>query len=88
VVVTGLILLVLLVVGFSMGRASSQAAGPVAHRAPATVTVAPAETLWQVARRVAPHVDPRIVVARIEALNHLGGAQVEAGQQLVVPRTQ
>jgi LysM repeat protein len=84
--VVTLVVLVLLVVGFSAGRVSSQAAGPAAHVAPRTVTVHAGETLWDVARRVAPRVDPRLVVAQIEQRNHLDGAMVEAGQQLVVPR--
>lgn len=87
-VVVTLVVLMLLVVGFSVGRVSSQAAGPAGSVAPRTVTVHAGETLWQVARRVAPHVDPRLVVARIEARNHLAGAGVQAGQQLVVPRAQ
>jgi Na+-transporting methylmalonyl-CoA/oxaloacetate decarboxylase gamma subunit len=78
-----LTLLVLLVVGFSMGRVSSQATGHVDR--PATVTVQPGESLWQLATRIAPHTDPRLVVSQLEQLNHLPGAEVFAGQQLIVP---
>ena len=85
-VVVTLVVLVLLVVGFSVGRVSSQAAGPATNVAPRTVTVHAGETLWQVAQRVAPHVDPRVVVAQIEQRNHLAGGEVQAGQQIVVPR--
>lgn len=85
-VVVVLVALVLLVVGFSAGRVAGQAAGPSRPVTPATVTVHPGETLWQVARRVAPDVDPRLVVAQIERINHLSGGLVQAGQQLVVPR--
>ncbi|HEU5035211.1 MAG TPA: LysM peptidoglycan-binding domain-containing protein [Mycobacteriales bacterium] len=81
VVVTAL---VLMVVGFSMGRVSSQAAGPQRHVAP-TVTVRPGESLWALAARVAPHADPRLVVSEIQQLNHLSSAEVYGGQQLVVP---
>ncbi len=87
-VVVVLVALVLLVVGFSMGRVSSQAAGPQRHAAPATVTVEPGESLWSLAARIAPHVDPRLVVDQIVALNHLPDAEVDAGEQLVVPRAQ
>jgi nucleoid-associated protein YgaU len=79
-----LAVLVLLVVGFSMGRVSSQAAGN-AHRVVHTVTVRPGETLWQIAERVAPSADPRVVVAEIEAANHLRADGVLPGQQLAVP---
>ena len=86
-VVVVLAMLVLLVVGgFTLGRASSQAAGPAAHRALPTVTVAPGETLWQIAARVDPSGDRRALVDQIEALNHLHDGQIVAGQQLKLPR--
>ncbi|WP_331533521.1 LysM peptidoglycan-binding domain-containing protein [Pseudonocardia sp.] len=49
------------------------------------VRVAPAESIWQVARRVAPSADPGDVAARIVELNQLGSPSVRAGQQLVSP---
>ena len=80
-----LVALVLLVVaGFTVGRVSSQAAGPA--RPLPTVTVAPGETLWQIAARVAPHGDRRAFVAQLEALNGVRGGRVVAGQQLRLPR--
>ena len=75
-----------MVVGFSAtGHVASQAASSAGVQRAHTVTVAPGETLWAVAERIAPHADPRLVVARIAQINHLPGAQVFAGQQLVVP---
>jgi hypothetical protein len=50
-----------------------------------TVVVHPGETLWQIAVRLAPAVDPRTTVQRIEELNGLTSASVSAGQALVVP---
>jgi LysM repeat protein len=82
VVVTGT-LLTLLAVGFGMTHAPSQAAGRAVK--PPTVTVQPGETLWALAERIAPQVDPRLVIAQIERLNHLRTPQVFGGQQLVVP---
>ncbi|MBV9291761.1 MAG: LysM peptidoglycan-binding domain-containing protein [Frankiales bacterium] len=64
---------------------SSQAAGPGSRPAQRTVTVQPGESLWQVAVRVAPHADPRLIVTEIEQANHLAGPQVFGGQQLRVP---
>jgi hypothetical protein len=81
-----LMLLVLVVGGFTLGRASSQAAGPQVSRPLPTVTVAPGETLWQIAARVAPQADRRALVAQIETLNHLSGGHVVAGMQLRLPR--
>jgi LysM repeat protein len=82
VVATALLLLVL--AGVTIGRVSSQAAGP--SRPLPTVTVAPGETLWQIATRVAPHADRRLVVAEIEQLNGLKDGRVVVGQQLRLPR--
>jgi hypothetical protein len=47
--------------------------------------VQPGESLWAVATRIAPHQDPRLVVADIESLNDLTTAWVTPGQQLVLP---
>ncbi|WP_051343463.1 LysM peptidoglycan-binding domain-containing protein [Pseudonocardia spinosispora] len=49
------------------------------------VQVHGAESLWQVARRVAPSADPAAVAARIVELNHLNSPSVQAGQRLVSP---
>ncbi|MGN6330981.1 MAG: LysM peptidoglycan-binding domain-containing protein [Motilibacteraceae bacterium] len=65
--------------------------GPAGAGTPATagqtrvVTVAPGQTLWQIAGQIAPGRDPRDVVAQITALNHLRADQVAAGQELLVP---
>ena len=76
----------LMVVGFSAtGHVASQAASSAGVQHARTVTVQPGESLWAVAVRVAPHADPRLVVARIAQINHLSGAQVVAGQQIRVP---
>ncbi|HEU4676057.1 MAG TPA: LysM peptidoglycan-binding domain-containing protein [Motilibacteraceae bacterium] len=65
--------------------------GPAGAGTPATagqtrvVTVAPGQTLWQIAGQIAPGRDPRDVVAQIAALNHLRADQLAAGQELLVP---
>jgi predicted Zn-dependent protease len=86
VVVVVAMLMLLVIAGFTLGRASSQAAGPLVHRPLPTVTVAPGETLWQIAARVDPGADRRALVDQIEALNHLHDGRVVAGQQLRLPR--
>jgi LysM repeat protein len=71
---------------FSLGRTASQAAAPTS---PAVVvehtTVEAGDSLWSVARRVAPENDPREVVEQIRRLNDLPGAQIQVGQQLLLP---
>jgi LysM repeat protein len=80
-----LLLVALAFVAFSTTRTATQAfTGP---SSPATryITVHPGETLWQIARTVAPADDPRDTVDRIRDLNGLDTTVVQAGQRLVVP---
>jgi LysM domain len=57
---------------------------PLPASAPAQVVVAPGETLWSIAHRVAPDRDPRTVVAGIQRLNDLPTPDVRAGQTLLL----
>ena len=83
-----LVIAALLFTAFSLGRAGSSASGdssvPVAPRVEQT-TVMPGDTLWSVAKRIAPDNDPREVVAQIRELNDLAGTQLQVGQQLLLP---
>lgn len=80
-----MVTLLVVVAGITLGHGSSLAAGPGDGPARHTVIVQTGETLWSLAARIAPHQDPRLIVANIQSLNHLAGAGVEPGQQLVVP---
>lgn len=51
----------------------------------AVVQVGAGETLWDIARRVAPRSDPRAVVERIRQLNQITGSAISPGQWLQVP---
>ncbi len=59
------------------------------HNAPGAsleyVSVAPGQSLWQLAQQVAPQADPREVVADILVLNQLASADVQPGQELALP---
>ena len=79
------VMLMMVIGGFALGHGSSLAAGRSGQLAHHSVIVKPGESLWAVAARIAPHQDPRLVVADIESLNRLGGPAVEPGQQLLVP---
>jgi LysM repeat protein len=57
--------------------------GPVP--APRVVTVAPNDTLWSIASRVAPDTDPRAEVAALQRRNGLTGVELLPGQVLHVP---
>ncbi|MCW2746674.1 MAG: yneA [Mycobacterium sp.] len=52
-------------------------------RPPLTVQVQAGDTLWTLATRVAPGVDPTTVVRRLRTANHLHTDQIEPGQHLV-----
>ncbi len=85
-VVVVLVLAALTLLAFSLGRATTSDAtrgGPVAPR-PTTV-VQPGDTLWSIARRIEPGVDPRRTVERLSSLNDLGGRPIQAGQRLTLP---
>ncbi|TFD79814.1 LysM peptidoglycan-binding domain-containing protein [Cryobacterium psychrophilum] len=49
------------------------------------VTVAPGQTLWNLAESIAPSADPRDVIVDIIDLNQLQGDSVQPGQRLTLP---
>lgn len=51
----------------------------------AHVTVQAGESLWQLAGEVAPHSDPREVIADIMSLNQLGTSTLQPGQSIAIP---
>jgi Tfp pilus assembly protein FimV len=86
-IIVAVLMATMVLAGIVLGHGSSQAAGHGSAAATSlTLTVKPGDTLWSVAARIAPHSDPRLVVADIESRNHLVGGQVRAGEQLRVPR--
>lgn len=51
------------------------------------VTVQPGDSLWSVASRALPDMDPRSGIDALQEANGLSGTSLVPGQQLVVPRT-
>lgn len=51
---------------------------------PAVVTVAPGDTMWSIATRVAPERDPRAEVAHLQRLNGGSGVELVPGERLRV----
>jgi Tfp pilus assembly protein FimV len=85
VIAIALILLVGLWVSARHGaRATSGGErGPVTERE--SVTVGPSDTLWDIAVRARPEVDPRVTVQRMIDLNALSSAIVNPGQRVYIP---
>jgi hypothetical protein len=81
------VLATLLFVAFLAGRSGADASTDRAQQPAYTqTTVQPGETLWAVAKRVAPKHDPRALVDQIRELNHLSSGSLQVGQQLLLPR--
>jgi Tfp pilus assembly protein FimV len=67
------------------GGVADAAVVPSARAATAVLTVNQGDSLWSIARRIAPGEDPRGVVMRIRDLNGLAVNGLMPGQRLVVP---
>lgn len=71
--------------------------GPVANavgvgggadaRSARTYVVRPGDTLWSIARRSSPSVDPRLVVGAIASANRVDPGALVPGQELSIPPT-
>jgi LysM domain len=68
-----------------IGAGGAQATGDLSTASFDYVSVAPGQSLWQLAEQLAPQADPSEVVADIVALNHLISGDVQPGQRLAVP---
>jgi hypothetical protein len=75
---------ILLLAGIAVLVWSAVARSSEAHGAKQVITVRPYDTLWSIAQR---HYggDVREAIWRIERANDLSGADVHAGQRLVLP---
>ena len=70
---------------FGIATSSAKATNETSNSATTQIVVAPGETLWTIAARVNPEIDPRAVIEEIKALNVIEGSEVYAGQVLLVP---
>ena len=70
---------------FGIETASAKATNETSNSATTQIVVAPGETLWTIAARVNPEIDPRAVIDQIMDLNVIEGSNVYAGQVLLVP---
>lgn len=79
--VAALVALALIALTPGTAAAGSSADGTPTHQ----VTVAPGDTLWDVAAEADPHADTRDVMAEIADLNGLHDSAIAPGQVLIVP---
>ena len=70
---------------FGIATSSAKATNETSNSATTQIVVAPGETLWTIAARVNPEIDPRAVIDQIMDLNVINGSNVYAGQVLLVP---
>jgi len=77
--------LVVIAIFLGVGAAGAQASGDLSTASFDYVSVAPGQSLWQLAVQLAPQADPSEVVADIVALNRLSSGDVQPGQKLAVP---
>ncbi len=82
-VVIGLLAAAIAGILIAIAYAGGGSAGPSPAAAPATVVVHDGDTLWSIARQIAPRADPRAEVATLQRLNHLSGVDLTPGQVLV-----
>lgn len=80
------VLLLAAIVGILTGPvADAMGVGGGGSSDPRTYVVRPGDTLWAVARRAEPSIDPRIVVDAIAAANDVDAGALVPGQQLAIP---
>jgi hypothetical protein len=79
----------ILLVGFWLSARHGARATSDGERGPVvtgeSVVIGPHDTLWGIAVRTRPDVDPRITVQRMIDLNALSGAVVNPGQRVYLP---
>lgn len=85
VVVVLLALLVALTVSVVLAAASTATGESGTPEPTRVVLVGPGDTLWDIAAAIADDGDVRAAMERIEDLNALDSAALQAGQRLLVP---
>jgi LysM domain len=77
--------LVIAAIAFALNGGGASASQHGSSVAQTYVTVDAGQSLWQLAKSIAPHSDPRDVISDILSLNGLDSGEVFPGQQLAIP---
>jgi hypothetical protein len=83
--VVAVFLLALVGGGVLFGTGSRAGASDQAGPAHAYLVVQPGQTLWSIAKAVAPQDDPRATIEAIRRLNSLPDTGIQAGQRIALP---
>jgi LysM repeat protein len=75
----------LVVVALALGINAGGATATNSSTPLAKITVVNGETLWAVAKQIAPNSDPRDVISDIMSVNRLSTADIYPGEQLSIP---
>jgi LysM repeat protein len=78
--------IMLVAASLGLGASAVKAVSTQPSKPAWTHVVQPGETLWALAKDVAPKKDPRETVDRLIRANHLQGGVIIPGQKLVLPR--
>lgn len=83
--VLGISILILVAALAHTARAPHYVEWEVPKKGHWAVTIAPGDTLWNLAKKYYPHVDPRKATAAIQKLNGLPDAVIYPGQTIALP---
>jgi hypothetical protein len=75
----------LVIAALVLGINAGQATATTSSTPLAKMTVVGGDTLWSVAKEIAPHSDPRDVIADIMNVNRLQSAALQPGETLRIP---
>jgi LysM repeat protein len=84
-VLLGIVSVPVVVAALLFGINAGAATGTSSSTPLATITVVGGETLWGVARQIAPTADPRDVIADLMSVNQLKSADIQPGERLAIP---
>ncbi len=84
-VLLGLVATPVVIAALAFGINAGDASGTRSSTPLAKITVVGGETLWSVAKQLAPTADPRDVISDIMAVNRLSTADIYPGEQLAIP---
>jgi hypothetical protein len=75
------VVLCVLALGINAGGATATSSStPLAK-----ITVVGGQTLWSVAKQIAPNADPRDVIADVMSVNRMSTADIYPGERLAIP---